>query len=225
MAQKAQNYKYYDLIIALFVAVLLISNISAVKLIDIGPIITDGGAILFPLAYIFGDILTEVYGYKYTRRAIWTGFFAMAVAGFSFLVVGMLPPNESWGNQEAYEAILGFVPRIFFASLVAYLFGEFINAYVLAKLKIKMGKEHLWVRLIGSTVAGQTIDTVVFGLIAFGGILGITEMLNFVVVGIGFKISVEVLMLPITYRAINFLKKAEKADAYDKTTDFSPLNL
>lgn len=225
MVQKAQSYKYYDLIIALFVAILLISNISAVKLINIGPIITDGGAILFPLAYIFGDILTEVYGYKYTRRAIWTGFFAMALAGFSFLVVGLLPPNESWGNQEAYDAILGFVPRIFFASLIAYLCGEFLNAYVLAKLKVKMGKEHLWVRLIGSTVAGQTIDTAVFGLIAFGGILYGAEMLNFILVGIGFKIAVEVLMLPITYRMINFLKKAEKSDAYDRTTDFNPINL
>lgn len=219
------GFKYYDLIIAAFVSALLISNIAAVKLITIDGIITDGGAVLFPLVYIFGDILTEVYGYAYARRAIWAGFGVMIVAVLAFTVVGQLPASPEWGMQQSYSDILGFFPRIVLASLVAYLFGEFVNATILARLKIKFGGKRLWIRLIGSTIAGQLIDTVIFGLIAFGGMLSTGSMLNFIAVGWSFKTVVEVIMLPVTYRVIKFLKTKEHQDYYDKETDFSPFKL
>ena len=222
---KVGNLKYYDLIIASFVSALLISNIAAVKLITIGGIITDGGAVLFPLVYIFGDVLTEVYGYAYARRAIWSGFGVMFVAVLAFTIVGQLPASPEWGLQQSYSDILGFFPRIVLASLVAYLFGEFVNATILARLKIKFGGKRLWIRLIGSTVAGQLIDTVIFGLIAFSGILSASSMLNFILVGWSFKTVVEVIMLPITYRVIKFLKAREHQDYYDKNTDFTPFKL
>lgn len=220
-----KNYRYYDLILALFAACLLISNLSATKLIAFGPIITDGGAILFPLVYIFGDVLTEVYGYKYARRAIWTGFVVMLLAVFSFTVVRYMPPAADYHDQAAFEAVLGFFPRIVLASLLAYLVGEFLNAYVLAKLKVKTKGEKLWLRLIGSTFVGQMADTLVFAFVAFGGILTGMDMLIFIAVGWGFKTGAEVLLLPITYRVINFLKKHEKVDTYDKKTDFTPAKI
>jgi len=222
---KIIGLKYYDIIIAMFVSALLISNIAAVKLITIGGIISDGGAVLFPLVYIFGDVLTEVYGYAYARRAIWAGFGVMIIAVLAFTVVGYLPPSPEWGMQQSYSDILGFFPRIVLASLVAYLFGEFVNATVLAKLKIKFGGKRLWIRLIGSTVAGQLFDTVIFGLIAFGGILSAGSMVNFIIVGWTFKTGVEVVMLPVTYRAIKFLKIREHEDYYDKKTDFTPFKI
>lgn len=220
-----KTYRYYDLILALFAACLLISNLSATKLIAFGPIITDGGAILFPLVYIFGDVLTEVYGYKYARRAIWTGFVVMLLAVFSFTVVRYMPPAADYHDQAAFEAVLGFFPRIVLASLLAYLVGEFINAYVLAKLKIKTEGRMLWLRLIGSTFLGQIGDTVVFAFVAFGGILTGMNMVIFILVGWGFKTGVEILFLPITYRVISFLKKQEKVDAYDRKTDFTPAKI
>ncbi len=221
----AHSLKYYDLILALFAAVLLISNIAAVKLINIGPIVTDGGAILFPLAYIFGDVLTEVYGYAYARRAIWTGFGVMLLAVVAFTVVRYLPPSPEWSNQQSYVDILGFFPRIVLASLTAYLVGEFMNSFVLAKLKIRYQGKKMWLRLIGSTVVGEGLDTVIFGLIAFGGILSPASMVNFILVGWSFKTMVEVVMLPVTYRVINYLKNQEHKDAYDKKTDFTPFTI
>lgn len=219
---QTQQFKYFDIIMTLFVSVLLISNLSATKLIEFGPIITDGGAILFPLAYIFGDILTEVYGYKYARRAIWMGFGVMLLAVACFTIVQYLPAASDWGNQEAFESILGFFPRIVLASLVAYLFGEFINAFVLAKLKIKTKGKYMGLRLISSTVIGQLLDTVVFGLIAFGGILSANDMIKFIYIGWIFKVLVEVIFLPVTYIVIRRLKAAEGVDAFDKKTNFSP---
>ena len=204
----ATSYKYYDLILALFAGVLLISNLGATKLISFGFVITDGGAVLFPLVYIFGDILTEVYGFKYARRAIWTGFFVMLLAVFALTAVQHMPPAPDWPNQQAYESVLGFFPRI-----------------VLAKLKIRTGGRHLWQRLIGSTVLGEFFDTAVFGLIAFGGILGGHDMVNFILIGWIFKTGVEIILLPVTYRVIAFLKRRESKDAYDKDTDFSPLRI
>jgi uncharacterized integral membrane protein (TIGR00697 family) len=220
-----KTYRYYDLILALFAACLLISNLAATKLIAFGPIITDGGAILFPLVYIFGDVLTEVYGYKYARRAIWTGFVTMLLAVLSFSIVRYMPPAADYHDQAAFEAVLGFFPRIVLASLLAYLVGEFLNAYVLAKLKIKTKGKLMWLRLIGSTFIGQIADTVVFAFVAFGGILTGMDMLVFIAVGWGFKTGVEVVFLPITYRVIDFLRKHEQVDAYDKKTDFTPAHI
>ncbi len=219
--------KYYDIILAVFVSFLLISNISAVKIIDINGFLTDGGAILFPLTYIFGDILTEVYGYKYTRRAIWTAFFVMAVASITFLIVGWLPASADWPNQGSWNDILGFVPRIVIASLAAFLVGQFINAFILAKLKAKYGKEKLWIRLVGSTFAGELVDTTIFAIVAFAGtgFMSAQDMVKFILIGWIFKTVVEILFLPVSYFVINKLKRAEQKDAVDKKTDFNPFSL
>jgi uncharacterized integral membrane protein (TIGR00697 family) len=219
------SYRYYDIILAAYAGVLLISNLGATKLIEFGSIITDGGAILFPLTYIFGDILTEVYGYQYARRAIWTGFIIMLLAVMSFTIVQHLPAAPEWGNQSGYESILGFFPRIVLASLTAYIIGEFMNAYVLAKMKVRTKGKYLGGRLISSTVVGQFADTIVFSLVAFSGILGVSDMLRFILIGWIFKVSVEIVFLPITYKVVSFLKVQEKRDAFDKKTNFNPLKL
>ena len=220
-------FKYYDIIVASFVAFLLISNISAVKIIDINGFLTDGGALLFPLTYIFGDILTEVYGYKYARRAIWVAFGAMAMASITFLLVGTAPAGAEWGYQESWNNILGFVPRIVIASLIAFLIGQFINSYILAKLKVKYGTGKLWLRLVGSTVVGQLIDTTIFTLVAFtaSGFMSGADMVQFIIQGWIFKTLVEVFMLPVTYRVVGFLKKSENTDAVDTKTNFNPLHV
>jgi queuosine precursor transporter len=220
-----KTFRYLDVIIAFFAAMLLISNLAATKLVAFGPIITDGGAILFPLIYIFNDVLTEVYGYKQARRAIWIGFGVMILAVLAFTIVRYLPSAAEYTAQSAYEAILGFFPRIVLASLAAYLVGSFLNSYVLAKLKVRTKGKQLWLRLIGSTVVGELFDTIVFALIAFGGILGFTDMVIFILVGWLFKTSVEVVLLPLTYRVIAYFKKAEGIDTYDKETDFNPLRV
>lgn len=222
---KVKQFLYLDIIIALFAAALLISNLAATKLIAFGPIITDGGAILFPLIYIFNDILTEVYGYKYARRAIWIGFTVMVVAIVAFTIVRYLPGAAEYTAQSSYEAVLGFFPRIVLASLAAYLVGSFLNSFVLAKLKLRTKGKKLWLRLIGSTAVGELFDTIVFGLVAFGGILGFNDMIVFILVGWLFKTGVEVVLLPVTYRVVSFLKRKEQVDTYDKKTDFNPLQV
>ena len=220
-----KKLRYYDIIIAVFAAVLLISNLCATKVIAIGPILTDGGAILFPFAYIFGDILTEVYGFRYARRAIWTGFGVMVLAVLCFTIVRYMPPAAEYHDQAAFEAVLGFFPRIVIASLVAYLFGEFINSVILAKLKIKTKGKALWLRLISSTAVGELFDTTIFAFIAFGGIIMGWDMVIYILVGWLFKTGVEVVLLPVTYPVIAWLKKREGIDAYDKKTNFTPLSI
>jgi hypothetical protein len=224
MPENLRHFKYYDIILASFVAMLLISNICAVKIIDLSGFLTDGGAILFPLTYIFGDVITEVYGYRYARRAIWTAFTLMAIASLTFLVVGIAPAGADWGLQDSWDNILGFVPRIVLASLVAFLVGQFLNSFVLAKLKVKYGKEKLWLRLIGSTFVGQFFDTLIFTVVAFtaSGFMSGSDMAKFVLQGWIFKTTVEIFMLPITYKVVNYLKKSEQQDALDTKTEFSP---
>lgn len=224
-----KSFKYFDFIVAVFAASLLISNFAATKLIEfnlgsLGHIVTDGGAILFPVVYILNDVLTEVYGYKYARRAIWTGFVIMLLAVVCLTIVRYMPASPDYHDQAAFEAVLGFFPRIVFASLCAYLVGEFINAYALAKLKIKTKGKKLWLRLIGSTLIGEFFDSLVFCLVAFGGIIGASDMVNYILVGWLFKTGYEIVVLPITYRVINYLKKKEGVDAYDNKTDFTPLS-
>lgn len=220
-----KHFRYLDIIIALFAAMLLISNLAATKLVAFGPIITDGGAILFPLIYIFGDVLTEVYGYKHARRAIWIGFTVMVLAIVCFTIVRYLPGAPEYTAQESYEAVLGFFPQIVLASLAAYLVGSFLNSYVLARLKVKTKGKRLWLRLIGSTFIGEFFDTVVFALIAFGGILGFKDMVVFILIGWLFKTGVEIVLLPVTYRVVSYLKRVEHIDTYDKKTDFNPLKI
>lgn len=219
------RFKHYDITLALFVTALLISNLSATKLVAFGPIITDGGAVLFPIIYILGDILTEVYGFKYARRAIWAGFGVMLLAITCFTIVGHLPAAAEYTDQKAFESVLGFFPRIVVASLAAYLVGSFVNSYILAKLKVQTKGKKLWLRLIGSTVVGELLDTVTFALIAFGGILSGDDMIKFILIGWLFKTGVEIVFLPITYRVITWFKKSERIDQYDKKTDFTPFKI
>lgn len=218
-------YRYLDLITAAFVAVLIISNIASTKILTLGPFTFDGGTILFPMAYIFGDVLTEVYGYSRSRRVIWTGFFWLALAALIFGIVDALPPAADYPNQAAFHAILGQTPRIVIASLIAYFSGEFSNSFVLAKLKIMTQGRFLWVRTIGSTLVGEGVDTAFFILIAFLGELSPDLLLAVIVSNYIFKVGVEVLFTPVTYAIVNALKRAEKEDYYDYNTDFNPLKI
>jgi len=220
-----KTFKYYDIILAVFAAILLISNLAGTKLIAFGPIITDGGAILFPISYILGDVLTEIYGYKYARRAIWVGLGVMLLAVLCFTIVRYMPPAPEYTAQASYEAVLGFFPRIVAASLAAFLTGSFLNSFVLAKLKVKTKGKKLWLRLIGSTVVGELCDTVVFAFVAFGGILQGMNMLTYILIGWIFKTVVEIVFLPITYHVIDKMKQIEKVDAYDDKTNFTPFSV
>jgi hypothetical protein len=194
---------------SLFCGLLLISNIGAVKLIEFGPIITDGGVFLFPLVYIVGDVLTEVYGFKAARKAIFTGFGLSVIAALTFFLVQKSPAANDWNNQSSFEAILGFVPQIVLASISGFLVGQLLNSYVLVKIKQKTREKKLWLRLIGSTAIGELADTLVFCTIAFYGILTGLNFVNYVLVGYLYKTLLEVILLPITYNVIKFVKKKE----------------
>jgi len=217
-----KNYKYLSHISVFFVSILLISNVASSKIVDFKWFTFDGGTLLFPLSYIFGDILTEVYGYKRSRMVIWLGFFSALMMSLIFIIVGKLPGAPSWNNQSAYDAILGLTPRIVIASLVAYSFGEFSNSYVLAKMKIWTKGKWLWTRTIGSTVVGEFIDSVLFVSIAFFGVLPNSLLVTIMISNYIFKTGVEVLFTPLTYKVINFLKKKENEDYYDIGTNFNP---
>ena len=217
-----RGYRYFELVMAVFVAVLLISNTASAKILLLGPFTFDGGTILFPISYIFGDILTEVYGYRRSRRVIWTGFFCAGLMALVFFIVGALPPAPGWDAQEAYMAILGVTPRIVLGSLIAYFCGEFSNSYVLAKMKIWTRGRWLWTRTVASTIVGEGVDTLLFVMIAFYGLwplplLGSVLLSNYV-----FKVGLEATATPVTYWITNFLKRVENEDYYDYHTDFNP---
>lgn len=216
------TYRYLDIITAFFVAILLISNVASSKITTIGFLTFDAGTILFPLSYVIGDMLTEVYGYARARRAIWIGLATNVIMAVTFMVVAVLPPAADWPNQSAYEAILGWTPRIVLASIIAYFVGEFINSFILAKLKIMTKGKYLWTRTIGSTLVGQLLDTVIFILIAFWGILPGSVLIAIIISNYIFKVAVEVLFTPVTYKVVNWLKKKEHEDHFDKKTDFNP---
>jgi uncharacterized integral membrane protein (TIGR00697 family) len=199
----------YPVIVAAFVGVLLISNIGATKLISAGPLIVDGGAFLFPLTYIIGDILSEVYGWKAARKAILIGFAMSILAAITFFVVQISPPADGYENQAAFEAVLGFVPRIVLASVCGYLVGQLLNAYVLVRIKERTKERYLWARLIGSTAVGEAADTAVFCTIAFYGVITGGDFLNYVLVGYLYKTLLEVVLLPITYPVIRAIKRRE----------------
>jgi len=233
-----KSYRYFDLVMAAFVAVLLISNIaSSAKIVDWGVSIFglrlsfDGGTLLFPLSYIFGDILTEVYGYARARRVIWTGFACSALMSLSLLAILHMPGDREWmayAGDEKYQAILGGVSSggIITASLLAYFFGEFSNSYVLAKMKVWMQGRFLWMRTIGSTVIGEAVDTVLFiALASFFGVFPWTLFWSLVVANYIFKVAIEAIFTPLTYRIVAFLKREEQEDYYDRQTDFNPFSL
>lgn len=203
----------YPTLVAVFVGLLILSNIGAVKLIAVGPLITDGGAFLFPLVYVLGDVISEVYGFRPARRAILIGFAMSALAAVTFLLIQLSPPAEAWPNQEAFEATLGFVPRIVLASMAGFLVGQLLNAYVLVRIKERTAEGRLWVRLLGSTAVGEFADTVVFCTIAFYGVITGAEFVNYVIVGFLYKTAVEVILLPVTYRVIAIVKQREPSYA------------
>jgi len=224
----------FDIVIALFCAFLLISNVGATKLIGFGPdvnlgpypllpIVTDGGAFLFPLTYIFGDVLAEVYGARKAHRAILLGFGVSFLASVIFLIVDAMPPAPGWDNQSAWHAVLGFVPRIVIASLCGYLIGQFLNAHVLIWIKRRTSEKHLWARLLGSTVVGEFADTTVFCLVAWAGLIGAGTMANYVITGYVYKVVVEAVLLPVTYRIIAAIKRREP-DYVLRDAAFAPVD-
>jgi len=222
---KERSYRYFDLIMAMFVAVLLISNVASSKIVALGPFTFDGGTLLFPISYIFGDILTEVYGYRRSRRVIWTGFFCAALMAGVFALVGALPAALGPEAQKHYQAILGAVPRIVLGSLVAYFAGEFSNSFVLARMKIWTQGRWLWTRTIGSTLVGEGVDTLLFVSIAFAGTMRAGEFWSIAVSNYLFKCGMEALMTPVTYWVTRALKRSEQEDAYDVGTNFNPFKV
>jgi uncharacterized integral membrane protein (TIGR00697 family) len=228
-----KNYRWFPLVTAIFVTTLVISNIIAVKLVQIGGLILPAAVVLFPIAYIFGDILTEVYGYSAARKVIWTGFFCNLLAVGAIWLAGILPAAPIWSAgafqspdtaQQAYSAILGFAPRLLIASFIAYLIGEFLNSYVLAKLKLKTQGRFLWLRTIGSTLVGEGADSAVFITIAFSGILPSDAMGSAILSQWLFKVGYEVLATPLTYLVVRLLKRSESEDYFDRNTDFNPVS-
>jgi queuosine precursor transporter len=230
-----RQYRYFDLIMTIFVTVLVVSNIaSSAKIVDWGvslfgvPMAFDAGTILFPVSYIFGDILTEVYGYKQSRRAIWAGFFCLALTSAIFWIISRMPGEATWqgyAGDAAYNAILGGISSggIVLASLAGFWTGEFTNSFILAKLKVLTNGRWLWMRTIGSTIFGELVDTVVFVVVASTfGVFPWSLFSSLIVTNYLFKCGVEAIMTPVTYLIVNFLKRAEKEDYYDRDTDFNP---
>ncbi|RKQ34931.1 queuosine precursor transporter [Kocuria tytonis] len=206
---------YFDLILAAYCVILVLSNIGATKGVQFGPVITDGGFFLFPLAYVLGDVVSEVYGFRAARKAILTSFFFGAFSSLVFWIVIILPAAPFYENQSAFEAVLGPVPLIVAASLLGYLVGQLLNAYVMVKVKERTQEKHLWARLISSTLVGELVDTVIFCTIA-APIIGIDSwsgFLNYVLVGYVYKCLVEVVIMPVTYAAIAWVKRREPSYA------------
>ncbi len=230
---QVRQYRYYDLVMAAFVIVLICSNligpakIAQIALPYFGVVTFGAGVLFFPISYVFGDILTEVYGYARARKVIWAGFTGLGFASFMAAVVVALPPAPFWSNQAAYEIAFGSTWRIVLASMCAYFCGEFVNSYVLAKMKIITAGKWLWTRTIGSTIFGEAVDSALFYPLAFYGTgiipddkLPLVMLSQFVI-----KVGVEVVFTPVTYKVVNALKRAEHEDYYDRKTDFNPFSL
>ena len=226
--------RWYPIGVAVFVTTLSVSNIIAVKLVSLFGLTVPAAILLFPIAYICGDVLTEVYGYAAARRAIWIGFGCNTLAVTAIVLAGWLPASPFWTAgvyassdqaQQAYQAILGFAPRLLAASFAAYLVGEFLNAYVMARMKVASGGRRLWMRTIASTVVGQGADSIVFLTLAFAGLLPPPALAAAILSQWLLKSAYEALATPLTYFVVNRLKHAEGFDPFDRETDFSPLHL
>ena len=224
-------YRFLETFIVIFVVILLISNLVGAKIISLGSlriagldiaIRFGGGNLLFPFTYIFGDIFTEVYGYAGSRRAIWLGFFASILMAIVCALIVALPPAPEFHEQRSYEIVLGVVPRMVAASLIAYLCGEFVNSFVLAKMKVFTKGRYLWTRTIGSTMTGQFVDSIIFMLVAFAGLQSLGVIWELIYSGYLFKVIYEAAMTPLTYWIVNKLKHAEGVDVFDVATDFNP---
>ena len=223
---RRHQYRYYDLVMAAFVTVLLCSNlIGASKVGQVAGFTFGAGVLFFPLSYIFGDILTEVYGYAYSRRVVWAGFTAMIFASFMAFVVLKIPPAPGWVHQDAYQTVFGATWRIVVASLVAFFCGEFSNSFVLAKMKILTAGKYLWARTIGSTVVGEGVDSLIFYPLAFYGIWPNELVFQVMFTNYLLKVGWEAAITPLTYLIVGFLKRAEQEDYYDRKTSFNPFTL
>lgn len=231
MAQAAavaplKQYRYYDFITATFVTVLLCSNlIGPGKVCEIGGFTFGAGILFFPISYLFGDILTEVYGYARARRVVWTGFGALAFASLMSVVVLRLPPAPDYTGQAALQSVFGQTPRIVLASLLAFWAGEFANSFAMAKMKLRAEGRRLWERAIGSTAVGAAVDSAIFYPVALLGVLPTRTVMSVMVTNYVLKVLWEVLALPVTYRVVSALKRAEHEDYYDVKTDFTPFSL
>ena len=222
-ADTRHQFRSFDVVMAAFVAILLLSNvIGAAKVSSLGGWEFGAGILFFPLGYVIGDVLTEVYGYARARRCIWVGFSALLFMAFMSWVVVSLPPAPGWTGQAAYESVFGQVPRIVFASIVAFWAGEFVNSYVLARMKIWTQGKHLWSRTIGSTIFGQGVDSLIFYPLAFWGAWDTSQVMTVLVTNWLLKVSWEVVLTPVTYLVVNKLKQHEGVDLFDEGTDFTP---
>jgi len=232
-AHAPRQYRYYEFVMAAFVTVLICANligpakISQVELPVLGTLVFGAGVLFFPISYVFGDILTEVYGYARSRRVIWAGFGGLAFAALMAWTVVALPPATFWKNQAAYEIAFGSTWRIAIASLIAFLCGEFVNSYVLAKMKIWTEGRWLWTRTIGSTIFGEGVDSLLFYPLAFwgSGLIPDERLPQIMLVQFLAKVGVEVVFTPVTYKVVAWLKRAEHEDYYDRDTDFNPFTL
>ncbi|OGA31766.1 MAG: hypothetical protein A3F75_03835 [Betaproteobacteria bacterium RIFCSPLOWO2_12_FULL_64_23] len=231
--QQTRPYRYYELVMAAFVVVLICSNligpakIAQITLPHLGAVSFGAGVLFFPISYVFGDILTEVYGYARARKVIWAGFAGLGFASFMAAVVVALPPAPFWNNQAAYEIAFGSAWRIVLASMCAYFCGEFVNSYVLAKMKIITAGKWLWTRTIGSTIFGEAVDSALFYPLAFygSGIIPNDKLPLVMLSQFLIKVGVEVVFTPVTYKVVSALKRAEHEDYYDRNTDFTPFSL
>lgn len=219
-------YKYYDLVMAAFVTVLLCANVIGVQKVSaIGGHPFGAGILFFPLSYVFGDVLTEVYGYARSRRVIWAGFGALIFAAFMSWVIVHIPAGPGWSHQAAYDYVFGNTPRIVFSSLIAFWAGEFTNSFTLAKMKIRTAGRWLWTRTIGSTIVGEGVDSLIFYPLAFYGIWPLADVITVMYTNYMFKVLWEIIATPFTYRVVSYLKRVEHEDYYDRSTDFNPFTL
>ncbi len=221
-----KTFKYYDFVMVAFVTILLTSNlIGAAKVCEWRGFTFGAGIFFFPLSYVFGDVMTEVYGYARARKIVWAGFGAMIYASFMAEIIIRMPPSPIWPNQAALETMFGSTWRIVVASLTAYFCGEFMNSFVMAKMKVKTGGKYLWMRTIGSTIVGELVDSLIFYPIAFLGIWETSLVLKVLLGNYFLKVLWEVIMTPFTYKIVAFLKKTEHEDYFDRDTDFSPFKI
>ena len=233
MSRPVRTYRYYDFVMVAFVVVLVCSNLigpAKIAQVDaplLGPLTFGAGVLFFPISYVFGDVLTEVYGYARSRRVIWAGFAGLAFASFMAWVVVVLPPAPFWKNQDAYEVAFGSAWRVALASMLAYFCGEFVNSFVLAKMKILTEGKWLWTRTIGSTIFGEGVDSLLFYPLAFygTGIIPNEALPKVMLAQFVAKVGVEVVFTPVTYAVVGFLKRAEAEDYYDRHTRFTPFSL
>ena len=223
MTGARRHFRYFDYVMASFVAILLLSNlIGAAKLAEVGGYTFGAGILFFPVSYVIGDVLTEVYGYANARRCVWMGFFAMLFMAFMSYVVVAMPPADGWDGQAAYESVFGSTWRIVLASVAAFWAGEFVNSFVLARMKLLTGGKHLWSRTIGSTFFGQAVDSLIFYPVAFLGIWTTEQVLTVMVTNWLLKVVWEAVLTPVTYAVVGWLKAREGVDVFDDNTEFSP---